>query len=242
MRHKERVLERFLFAWVAAALIGVGAPGPALADDDDDDDDDKGAKQVRIFEAFPDTPTPGELTLVGQNFPVPNERRQSVVCFGEEGLAVPHTVVGASEIQASLPPDLVPGSYRVTVFSLPSRRTPVCPEDAAERSNVAVFEVAVGAIGPQGERGPAGPAGISGWEIVRGPTVSSPGVYTAVADCPAGKKVLGGGGSQGAFGWYLDDSRPKSDGSGWQVQYAPDISGGAGGGIGEAWAICAYVE
>ncbi|MHC4995121.1 MAG: hypothetical protein ACYTGQ_08730 [Planctomycetota bacterium] len=242
MRNKERVLERLLFVWVAAAFIGVGAAGPALADDDDDDDDKRG-KKVRIFEAFPDAPTPGELTLVGQNFPLPNPRRQSVVCFGEEGLALPHTVVDASEIQASLPPDLVPGSYRVTVFSLRSHRTPVCPQGAAERANVAVFEVAVGAIGPQGDPGPAGPPGISGWEIVRGPTVGGEGrPYRAFADCPPGKKVLGGGGSQGAFGWYLDDSAPKSDGSGWEVQYAPDINGVPGNGIGEAWAICAYVE
>jgi hypothetical protein len=60
-----------------------------------------------------------------------------------------------------------------------------------------------------------------------------------VANCPAGKRVLGGGGSQGAFQWFLDDSRPNSAGTGWQVQYSP--AAGAGGGIGEAWAICAIV-
>jgi hypothetical protein len=76
---------------------------------------------------------------------------------------------------------------------------------------------------------------------VRGPTVTSASVYTATAVCPAGKRVLGGGGSQGSFGWYIDDSRPLTNGTGWQVQYAPSITGNPGTGIGEAWAICATV-
>lgn len=81
--------------------------------------------------------------------------------------------------------------------------------------------------------------GFSGYVIITGETAfnqNSP--YTVVADCPAGKKVLGGGGSQGTFGWFLDDSRPKSDGTGWVAQYA---GGAAGTGVGEAWAICANV-
>lgn len=82
---------------------------------------------------------------------------------------------------------------------------------------------------------------LDNYEVVRGETLTSDGTYTATADCPSGKQVLGGGGSQGAFGWYLDDSRPNSDGSGWQAQYSPDKEGGISGGIGEAWAVCATI-
>jgi len=78
---------------------------------------------------------------------------------------------------------------------------------------------------------------------VRGATLGGQtGTYTVVANCPAGKVVLGGGGSQGSFGWYLDDSRPQTGGGGWQVQYSPDISSAPSSGIGEAWAICAFVS
>lgn len=59
---------------------------------------------------------------------------------------------------------------------------------------------APGPIGPQGEQGPPGPqgnpgpAGISGHEIVSNETVfDSSSRKVAIADCPAGKAVLGGG-------------------------------------------------
>ncbi|MGH7572243.1 MAG: hypothetical protein ACREMK_10410 [Gemmatimonadota bacterium] len=45
-----------------------------------------------------------------------------------------------------------------------------------------------GPPGPQGPQGPAGPAGISGYE-----QVSETGTGMAIAVCPVGKKVLGGG-------------------------------------------------
>ena len=82
---------------------------------------------------------------------------------------------------------------------------------------------------------------ISGYTVVKGATVvSASAPDTATASCPSGTKVLGGGGSQGGFGWFVDDSRPNGDGSGWQVQYSP--MAGAGSGIGEAWAICGVVN
>jgi hypothetical protein len=125
--------------------------------------------KLGLFEAFPGVPLPGVLTLLGQNFPLPGSDRQSVVCLGEEDVALPHSVVDASEIQASLPLDLPPGSYRVTVASLPLSAAPQCPEDAAKASaNLAVLEVALGVQGPQGvpgpqgETGPTGPAGPEG--------------------------------------------------------------------------------
>jgi hypothetical protein len=54
--------------------------------------------------------------------------------------------------------------------------------------------------GPKGDPGPPGPPGPSDSQLVTGTPVSTPfnavggTVFTAVATCPAGKKVLGGGG------------------------------------------------
>lgn len=105
-----------------------------------------------------------------------------------------------------------------------------------------------GPPGPQGQTGPAGEAGASGvvdYEIVRGPTVSTPAettIYRAEARCPDGKRVLGGGGSQAAFEWFLDDSAPMDDGFGWYVEYTRTFGGNSQApGTGEAWAICATV-
>jgi hypothetical protein len=53
-----------------------------------------------------------------------------------------------------------------------------------------------GPQGPKGDPGPAGTPGISGYQLVNGADVTVPaGQYgVAYVDCPAGKKVLGGGG------------------------------------------------
>ena len=52
-----------------------------------------------------------------------------------------------------------------------------------------------GPAGPQGHTGAAGPAGVSGYVRVVGPEVTVTGLATLIADanCPAGKKALGGG-------------------------------------------------
>ena len=50
--------------------------------------------------------------------------------------------------------------------------------------------------GPRGPKGDAGTPGVSGYQVVNGAIVSVPaGQFgVAFADCPAGKKVVGGGG------------------------------------------------
>jgi len=50
--------------------------------------------------------------------------------------------------------------------------------------------------GPRGPKGDAGTPGVSGYQVVYGAIVSVPaGQFgVAFADCPAGKKVVGGGG------------------------------------------------
>jgi hypothetical protein len=87
-----------------------------------------------------------------------------------------------------------------------------------------------GAAGPQGE-----PGEVRGYKIVR---AVSQGVV-AIAPCPDGEKVLGGGGSAG-----LDDvissSAPNDDGTAWVAVREilhPPVEGSMA-----AWAICANVQ
>ena len=65
-----------------------------------------------------------------------------------------------------------------------------------------------GPAGPQGPGGPQGPAGqngVAGVEIVHATTAAdSDGEKTATAACPAGKKVVGGGGYAAGFLNYPD--------------------------------------
>lgn len=100
-------------------------------------------------------------------------------------------------------------------------------------------QLPAGAQGPKGDKGDRGPAGISGLEIVVGSaSILPPGEFGgASAQCPAGKKVIaGGGGSEGDFG--LSNSGPPTDHS-WGVNarntaaYTAELY---------AYAICAVVS
>jgi hypothetical protein len=69
-------------------------------------------------------------------------------------------------------------------------------------------------IGPQG---PAGAPGVSGWEIVQTTSVySSVSPRLQTAACPAGKKVVGGGGVANPVA-VLYGSSPTAGGDGWSV-------------------------
>src|SRR5439155_21647348 len=70
-----------------------------------------------------------------------------------------------------------------------------------------------GPAGPQGDTGPAGTPGapgISGWEYVMSTAVSLPtgGTKSAVARCPAGKQVFGGGFTSPGTGAAVVESHP----------------------------------
>lgn len=69
---------------------------------------------------------------------------------------------------------------------------------------------AIGPAGPQGDAGPAGAPGLSGWEQVVSAAVSLPtaGTKSAVARCPAGKQVFGGGFTSPGAGAAVVESRP----------------------------------
>lgn len=85
------------------------------------------------------------------------------------------------------------------------------------------------------------PSTIPGYEVVQANfATAGSNALIAQAVCPAGKKVLGGGGSLGASSWFLDGSYPLADGSAWRVRYK--TSGATFSASGVVWAICAYVN
>jgi hypothetical protein len=100
-----------------------------------------------------------------------------------------------------------------------------------------------GAAGPKGDTGPAGPAGASGYEVVKATTQTLNSTEgSAVATCPAGKKVLGGGGwteqIQGAGQPLLNVSAPVQETS-WNVQV---WSAKPGNWVTVVYAICATAQ
>ncbi len=100
---------------------------------------------------------------------------------------------------------------------------------------------ATGAAGAAGPAGPPGPSGISGYQVVRVTPGVTGSLFSSVeVDCPAGKKVLGGGGNANGIngaGPFLVVSAPKADGTGWYLTVAPPSSLGVSG-----YAICAFVS
>ena len=64
---------------------------------------------------------------------------------------------------------------------------------------------------------PNGTAGVSGWEIVRVERVAHPSTDLGwTVNCPAGKKVVGGGVTKQIIGdSHVIESGPTDDGLGW---------------------------
>jgi len=100
-----------------------------------------------------------------------------------------------------------------------------------------------GAKGADGAAGPAGAPGVSGREVVVAPTdTNSDAEKTALATCPAGKQVIGGGAN--VFPNDVDDvvvreAFPSST-TGYYVE-AQEIGAVAGNWQVAAYAICATV-
>jgi hypothetical protein len=99
-----------------------------------------------------------------------------------------------------------------------------------------------GASGPKGDKGDKGDpglaGGVSGYELVSLNGYLPAGGYAHVtANCPAGKKALGGGYSTGVL-MTLTQSFPTTNGAGWDVHgkntenVAMNLT---------VWAICANV-
>jgi hypothetical protein len=84
--------------------------------------------------------------------------------------------------------------------------------------------------GATGATGAAGSDGVSGWQLVTASASST----TSVATCPAGKKVLGGGGSISSTAAQIGATFPSSPTT-WTV------TNKVGLGTVTAYAICATV-
>ena len=94
---------------------------------------------------------------------------------------------------------------------------------------------AQGPVGPAGDRGPGGSAGIEVVEVSVGNAFLATD-QSVLAQCPAGKKVIGGGFVQNPAAGKVGESRPTSDNTGWFV-YANNL--GASTPDIKAFAICA---
>ena len=97
-----------------------------------------------------------------------------------------------------------------------------------------------GAQGAQGDQGDPGVNGVSGYQEVTGPdkTLSVGQAGLSTANCPAGKRVVGGG-YDGAVFLALDEDMPINGGSGWFV-LAKNVDSVPG--YFHAYAICATVD
>ena len=101
---------------------------------------------------------------------------------------------------------------------------------------------AQGNQGNQGLQGVQGPAGLSEVGVVTGngnAVISSPGTSTATASCPAGQKVLGGGGrlvqivGGSISAQSIDESFPvTTEPQGWTVSMTASVN--------EDWRVVAY--
>jgi hypothetical protein len=96
-----------------------------------------------------------------------------------------------------------------------------------------------GPSGPAGPSGPSGPAGVSGWQAVTKTATWGAGVDAAgEVDCPAGKKMLGGGAAGGIGILNIRQSAPAGalGDKGWYVEVVNTWNQSASVTI---WAICA---
>jgi hypothetical protein len=99
-------------------------------------------------------------------------------------------------------------------------------------------------VGPQGPAGPQGPPGASGLQLLSGSGASnSSSPKSQQQDCPAGKRVVGGGGviTGSAANTFLSTSRPTDAGTGWIVTGRESSAGNAGSWAVQTWVVCATV-
>jgi len=102
---------------------------------------------------------------------------------------------------------------------------------------------ATGTPGALGPTGPTGPAGLTSYTGAQSSTVNNPSGAqdVAIANCPAGENVLGGGGfgSATGTGQSITTSEPANNDSGWLVAMS-NTSGSNANFV--AYAICASVS
>lgn len=119
----------------------------------------------------------GALVITGQSF---GTAVKPVVMLGGSSLAV--TSFQAGSVTATLPAQLGPGSYALTLRTY----------STSTRSTIETFVVTVGAAGPAGPAGPTGPAGPAG---SAGQSVLAVPLAVGSAACPTGgSEFLAGAG------------------------------------------------
>lgn len=102
-----------------------------------------------------------------------------------------------------------------------------------------------GPAGPRGLPGPKGTPGVSGLERVDASTAaSSSNSKSAVATCPSGKRVIGGGAratGTGANKVSINENFPDSDGNKWNANGVEVVATAASWAL-SAYALCANVS
>ncbi|MEU1518492.1 hypothetical protein ABZ490_41195 [Streptomyces sp. NPDC005811] len=91
---------------------------------------------------------------------------------------------------------------------------------------------------PAAAKAPARAATVDGYQIVQLPNANVPNFQRRTVYCPAGKRVIGGGGEAQGNGAILVGSFPTPDGTGWIALGRQDGYSSVGISV---YAICAYV-
>ena len=142
------------------------------------------------------------------------------------------TETGVADISRALPRNSVgPPQLRSNAVTSAKVRDGTLRVTDLSRAARGILAGRAGASGPQGpkgergdrgDRGPAGPPGSSGLEVVTADRTVVDQVFNAAeVSCPAGKKVLGGGGTPSTYagpeGPFLVWSTPTPGLNGWRV-------------------------
>jgi hypothetical protein len=126
--------------------------------------------------------------------------------------------VGASATDSRAAANKLTGCRNTSTGTLDQVKAgPLPMGGACGAGEVAVTWNKRGPRGPQGAMGATGAPGVSGWQIVTSSSsYSSISPRAQTAFCPAGKKVVGGGGSASPYA-FLYASNPSPSGDSWSV-------------------------
>jgi hypothetical protein len=170
---------------------------------------------------------------------------------GAYALSIPRNSVGATQIKTNAvgAPEIKTSAVR----SSEVRNSSLLAEDFKEGQLPAGPQGATGATGASGTTGAQGPPGVSGLELVfaESPMNSNSG-KEAVANCPAGKRVIGTGADIGGLGGTGAGPNFLTDVAIRYITPLPDLSGvavlmaeeepHAGNWSVHAYALCANVS
>lgn len=118
-----------------------------------------------------------------------------------------------------------PDGFTVKVHSVPAGSAPTSSVSASCELDLGIPGGATGPAGPAGAAGTPGKSGVSGYVLsttkIRSTKSNTSDRLAAVAECPAGKKAIGGGASITAGGgavFTITTSEPTPNGQGWKIK------------------------